>query len=120
MLCITAYHRHGVERILSHGWQRHVCASCEQLRRAEATQFGGEGQKVSKFSRKPIKGISEAFFKHVNAYINLTPSACSAVPPAPLTVACGFALYDEDTTAHGMHKHIQTRTHTACAVSFSL
>ena len=49
----------------------------------------------------------------------LTPSACSAVPPAPLAIACGFALYDEDTTAHGMHKQIQTRTHTACAVSIS-
>ena len=41
------------------------------------------------------------------------------MPPAPLAIACGFALYDEDTTAHGMHKHIQTRTHTPCAVSIS-
>ena len=41
-------------------------------------------------------------------------------PPAPLALACGFALYDEDTTTHGMHRHIQTRTHTPCAVSFSL
>ena len=46
--------------------------------------FGGEGHKVSKFIRKPIKGISEAFFRQerpismadrpygdVNLYINL-------------------------------------------------
>ena len=39
--------------------------------------------------------------------------------PAPLAVVCGFALYDEDTTTHGTHKHIQTRNHTPCAVSFS-
>ena len=46
-----------------HGWQRRVCASCEQLRRAEATPFGGDGQKVSKFSRKPLKGTSDAFLR---------------------------------------------------------
>ena len=37
MIWTTSDHRHGVDRILSHGCQRHVCASCEQLRRAEAT-----------------------------------------------------------------------------------
>ena len=42
---------------------------------------------------------------------NLTPSACSAVPPAPLALARGFALYDEDDTATGAYRH--TRTHHA-------
>ena len=33
--------------------------------------------------------------------------------PAPLALARGFALYDEDTTTHALHMHrrIQTRTH---------
>ena len=42
------------------------------------------------------------------------------MPPAPLALACGFALYDEDTTTHHMHRHIQTHTHTPCFLSFSL
>ena len=35
------------------------------------------------------------------------------MPPAPLALARGFALYDEDTTTHALHMHrrIQTRTH---------
>ena len=34
------------------------------------------------------------------------PAACSAVPPAPLALARGFALYDEDTTTHALHMHL--------------
>ena len=45
--------------------------------------------------------------------VYLTPSACSAVPPAPLALARGFALYDAGTTTDALHMHrrIQTRTH---------
>ena len=43
---------------------------------------------------------------------NLTPSACSAVPPAPLALARGFALYDEGTTTHALHTHRRIQTHT--------
>ena len=39
--------------------------------------------------------------------------------PAPLALACGFALYDEDTTTWHAQAHTQICTHTPCAVSFS-
>ena len=33
------------------------------------------------------------------------------MPPAPLALARGFALYDEDTTTHALHMHRRIQTH---------
>ena len=34
------------------------------------------------------------------------------MPPAPLALARGFALYDEGTTTHALHTHGRIQTHT--------
>merc|ERR1712185_239448 len=76
-------------------------ARAARVRGAAMRAGPGEGPRVSPWY----------FTSYASWLFYLTPSACSAVPPAPLALARGFALYDEGTTTQPQ-AHTDTHAHT--------